>query len=114
MNDNSQSDALEKQHQASIDFFKHLSTLCSGAVLITVTVYEKLKALSPDLQCIKASVGLFLLCLLCSLVGHFLIVTSFGTTPSNTIQKWIGFASVVASISFFVAVLSFALFAIRL
>ena len=67
-------DRLEKKHQASIDFFKHLTTLSSGAILLTATVYDKLKELFNDPHGIVICIVMFLVALVFSLVGHAILV----------------------------------------
>lgn len=95
---------LEEKHKVAIDFFKHLTTLSSGAILLTSTVYDKLKTLFSTSDGLVNCIKLFLIALICSLLGHAILVFRFGAIPTNSTRSGVAIALLVSGGCFLLAV----------
>jgi len=99
------------------DFFKHLTTLSTGSIVILATFREKLAPQSHWLPLAAVAAGGFVLTVLGTVISHAILAfraeqSKFDETKGvSAIVELITFS--LAALAFFVALACLALFAIR-
>ena len=97
-------------------YLRHLTTLCTGSILLIVTFLEKLFA-NPELKgLVIVSMFCFLIAILGALIAQFLIAGNLNVTAKKIAKSEAyvsAYAVLVAWIGFFCGVISLAVFAIK-
>lgn len=94
------------------DYLKHLSTICTGSILLIVTFHDKLYTGNPSSQwCISFSIIAFLICLACTL-GVYTILVFKSNSDSSLRKKSLGLFMLLALIFFSLGILSLVFFVV--
>ncbi len=110
--------AREEGRKLQYDFFKHLTTLSTGSILLSVTFLEKLFTQPHWKILIAFSFGLFGLSILSSIITMIMLsalVLHFGETYQHTkgINRILRFSFTCAGAGFISGILCFIVFALK-
>jgi hypothetical protein len=94
------------------DYFKHLTTLSTGSVLLLVTLLEKV-FLNPRWKLLIAfSYGGFVISILSSVIAMLMLVKLAGKS-SDPVMSVLAAGATTALASFFLSILCLAIFAVK-
>jgi len=101
---------ISKRQEKVIDYLKHLMTLCTGALGLLITFFDKIAVKeSGVVRQSPALVGFAIVCFLVSLFSllccHTRLVLHYGTPANRKQSGWLGAGLVIGWVMFFLGLL---------
>lgn len=101
-----------EKRKATIDYLKHLSTLCSASILLIVTFLEKLSKHPKSTWLVEIAVCSFLIALISAMVSYTLLIAWWGNQTGPFFRRF-GLMLTMSWGTFLIGVAAIVAFAVR-
>jgi hypothetical protein len=105
---------LAEESKLAHDYFKHLTTLSTGSILLIATFLDKLFAQPEWKFFVGIAIVAFLISIICSIIIQAIILETMYDRPTVGMLKILGMLAIIGSWSgFLIGVMSLGIFALK-
>lgn len=100
-----------EMYKLVFDLMKHITTLSSGAIIIVITLVEKVFATQPPVGMLVSTLGAFCVSIVCAIFAMLILSVNAteGMTEEEGDKVWFASCAVIATLGFAVGIVAIAI-----